>query len=67
MTRSAIAARLGVGVMLLIFWGLVDSPLSGVVFLLVLSALSVVRYRVARAPLLLVLETMICACYTNLE
>ncbi|MCL2019657.1 MAG: sensor histidine kinase [Oscillospiraceae bacterium] len=40
-----VIARLFAGVMLIIVWGLTDSPLSGVVFILVLTALSAARYR----------------------
>ena len=49
--------------MLMVCWGLVDSPLSGVVFLLVLVALSASRYRIAPYKWLIAAETTICVVY----
>jgi len=46
--------------MLIVFWGLVDSPLLGIVFLLALLALSAVRYRFAPYRVLPVLEAALC-------
>ncbi|MCL2076900.1 MAG: sensor histidine kinase [Oscillospiraceae bacterium] len=45
MKYYAIFARSLVGVMLIAVWGLTDSPLSGVAFLLILTAVSAARYR----------------------
>ena len=64
MRKYAIIARLGVGVMLLIFWGLVDSPLAGVAFMLALLGVSAVRYRFAPYGLLAVLEIIICVVFS---
>jgi len=47
MRRYAVFARVGAGIMLLVCWGLIDSPLLGVVYILLLVALSAVRYRVS--------------------
>ena len=58
--KYAILARLGAGAMLIVFWGLVDSPLSGIVFLLALLGLSAVRYRFAPYRLLPLLEALLC-------
>ena len=63
MRRCAIYARLGAGVMLITVWGLVDSPLSGVAFVLALSALSAIRYRFSPFPLLIILEAVCCIGY----
>jgi signal transduction histidine kinase len=49
--------------MLLIFWGLVENPLSGVIFLLALLGLSAVRYRFAPYRALGALEILVCAAY----
>ena len=56
----AISARLGTGIMLLTFWGLYSSPLFGVIFMLVLLALSGVRYNLHPYRLLPVLEAAAC-------
>ena len=63
MRRYAIYARLGAGVMIITVWGLVDSPLSGVVFVLALTAMSVTRYRFSPYPLLIFLEAACCIGY----
>jgi len=49
-----------------IVWGLVDSPLLGVVFLLALTALSAVRYRFAPYGWLFIAETAVCVGYALL-
>jgi len=59
----AIAARAGAGVMLLVFWGLVDSPLFGVHFMLVLVGLTVIRYRFKPYAFLPLLEAAASAIY----
>ena len=64
MKRYAVFSRLFAGVMLLIVWGLTDSPLSGVVFLLLLTALSATRYRVSLLQWLKYCEAAICIGYT---
>ena len=46
--------------MLVVFWGLVDSPLLGIVFLLALLGLSAVRYRFAPYRALPFLEAALC-------
>jgi len=56
MKGYAVAARIGVGSMLLIFWGLVDSPLFGVHFILVLIGLTAVRYKFGEYKVLPLLE-----------
>lgn len=63
MRNAAIASRLCAGVMLFICWGLVDSPLSGIVFLLGLTALSAVRYRFAPYRWLSAAEAALCIGY----
>jgi len=63
MKLYAILARGGVGIMLLIFWGLVDSPLFGVHFMLVLVGLAAVRYRVKPYMFLPLLEAAVSAVY----
>ena len=63
MRKYAVYARLGVGVMLITVWGLTDSPLSGVAFVLALSALSAIRYRFSPYPLLIILEAACCIGY----
>ena len=63
MRRFAVYARVGAGIMLLVCWGLVDSPLPGVVFILALIALSAVRYRIAPYKWLIAAETAICIGY----
>ena len=52
--------------MLIVFWGLVDSPLLGIVFLLALLALSALRYRFAPYRMLPVLEALLCAGFAFL-
>ena len=63
MRHFAIYARVGAGVMLIVCWGLVDSPLSGVAWLLALIAISAVRYRVAPYKWLIAAETAVCVGY----
>jgi signal transduction histidine kinase len=63
MKKYAIYARLGAGCMLLVCWGLVDSLLAGVVFMLALTALSAVRYRFAPYHWLGVAEAVVCVAY----
>ena len=50
----------------MVCWGLVDSPLLGVAWLLALIALSAVRYRLAPYKWLIAAETAICAGYAFL-
>jgi len=50
--------------MLIALWGLVDSPLSGVVFVLALLGLSAVRYRISPYRVLGVLEAALCVGYS---
>ena len=59
MKIHAILARMGVGIMLMIFWGLVDSPLFGVPFLLVLISITAIRYNYQPYKFLLYLEIAI--------
>lgn len=61
MQRLAIMTRLGAGVTLTVCWGLVDSPLLGVVFILALAALSIMRYRLAPYRWLGIAEAAVCA------
>ena len=63
MRRYAILARVFTGLMLIACWWFVENPLSGVAFLLMLSALSAIRYRIKAYHLLGILETIICICY----
>lgn len=63
MTRAAIATRILALIMLLIFWGLYVSPLSGVVFILALAALSIIRYRFGPYRWLMAAETALCVVY----
>ena len=63
MKPYAIYARLGAGIMLIVFWGLFDSPLFGVIFILMLAILAAVRYRVAPYPWLSGLELALCVGY----
>ena len=60
MKINMIFARLGVGIMLAVFWGLVDNPLFGVAFFLVLIGLSAVRYRQRAYKMLPVMEIVAC-------
>jgi len=62
----AITARVGVGIMLLVFWGLVDSPLFGVSFLLFLVGVAAVWYKVKPYTFLPVLEAVASAMYAFL-
>ena len=66
MRHFAIYARVGAGVMLMVCWGLVDSPLSGVVYLLALIALSAIRYRASPYKWLAAAEAAICIGYAFL-
>jgi signal transduction histidine kinase len=59
----AIFARLFAGAAIIIAWGLTDSPLSGVVFVLVLTMLSAMRYRFKRNRRLGFVEAAICIGY----
>ncbi|MDR2687492.1 MAG: sensor histidine kinase [Oscillospiraceae bacterium] len=52
--------------MLTVSWGLVDSPLSGIVFLLALLGLSAVRYRFAPYRALPALEAALCVGFAFL-
>jgi signal transduction histidine kinase len=61
MKHYAIFARIGAGVMLMVAWGLTDGPLSGVVLLLALTALSAVRYSFAPLRWLFLPEAAVCA------
>ena len=60
MRSYAIFARCVAGVMLMLCWGLVDSPLLGVGFLLALTALSAVRYRFSPYRWIGVAEILLC-------
>ena len=66
MRQFAILARVGAGVMLVICWGLIDSPLDGVAFLLALTALAAVRYRLSPYRWLGIAETALCLAYAFL-
>ena len=66
MKRYAVYARMGAGIVLIVCWGLVDSPLSGVVYILALAALSAVRYRFAPYRWLGAVEAAICLGYAFL-
>ncbi|MCL1903771.1 MAG: histidine kinase [Oscillospiraceae bacterium] len=63
MKNYAIFARLFTGAILIITWGLTDSPLSGVAFILVLTALSAARYRFKLYKILMLAEILICVGY----
>ncbi|MCL1823383.1 MAG: sensor histidine kinase [Oscillospiraceae bacterium] len=60
MKHYAIIARIAAGIMLITAWGLTDSPLLGVVFILVLTALSAIRYRFKPYKWLHTAEGLIC-------
>jgi signal transduction histidine kinase len=60
MQHSAIFIRIFAGVMLITAWGLTDSPLSGVVFVLILTALSAARYRLRLYKPLIPAEIIVC-------
>jgi len=64
--RYAIVTRIGAGVMFIVVWGLAGSPLSGVVFLLAMTALSAVRYRLAPYRWLCFAEAALCVGYAFL-
>jgi len=66
MQNYAIFARLLAGAMLITAWGLTDSPLSGVTFVLALTALSAIRYRFTPYKLLGAIEAVVCAGYAFL-
>ena len=66
MRSFAIFARLGVGLTLMVCWGLVDSPLAGVVYILALTALSALRYRLEPYKWLIAAEAAICIGYAFL-
>lgn len=66
MNRYAVFARIAAGVMLIIVWGLTDSPLLGVVFMLLLTALSAARYRFKPYSWLIITEAIICVVYAFL-
>jgi len=63
MIVHAITARIGVGIMLLVFWGLVGSPLFGVSFLLILIGLTAVWYRVKPYKFVPILEAITSVAY----
>ena len=63
MRRFSIYARVGVGVTIAVCWGLVDSPLSGVVYVLALIALSAIRYRFAPYRWLTLIEAAASVAY----
>ncbi|MDR1692331.1 MAG: histidine kinase, partial [Oscillospiraceae bacterium] len=63
MRKAVICARVFAGATIIGFWGLVGSPLSGVIFLLCLTALSAVRYRLTPYRWLAVAETALCISY----
>ncbi|MDR2531865.1 MAG: sensor histidine kinase [Oscillospiraceae bacterium] len=66
MQNYAIFTRLFTGAILIAVWGLTDSPLLGVVFILVLTALSAIRYRFKSFRWLGVIEAIVCAGYAFL-
>jgi signal transduction histidine kinase len=51
------------GAILIITWGLTDSPLSGVAFVLALTALSAARYRLKLYKILMLAEIFVCVGY----
>ena len=61
--RFVVFARIGVGIMLIACWGLVDSPLSGVIFVLILTAASALRYRITKHRWLGVVEAAVSILY----
>ena len=66
MRRIALVVRVGAGVMLVVFWGMVDSPLLGVAYILAMIALSAIRYRFAPYRWLGIAETALCLIYAFL-
>lgn len=56
-------ARLVAGIMLIILWGLTDSPLSGVAYILALTVLSALRYRAKPYKWLMLAEIAVCVGY----
>ncbi|MDR1669662.1 MAG: histidine kinase [Oscillospiraceae bacterium] len=63
MRSAAIYARLFAGATLIATWGLVDSPLSGILFIQALTALSAVRYRFKPYRWLTAAEAALCIGY----
>jgi signal transduction histidine kinase len=63
MQSYAIFARLFAGAALIIAWGLTDSPLSSVAFVLLLTALSAIRYRFKPYRRLGLIEAALCVGY----
>ncbi|MCL2697129.1 MAG: histidine kinase [Oscillospiraceae bacterium] len=63
MQSYAIFARIFAGAVLITAWGLTGSPLSGVAFVLVLAALSAVRYRLNPYGWLGLIEAAVCIGY----
>ena len=55
-----ILARIAAGIMLTLIWGLTESPLLGVAFVLLMTALSAVRYRIKPYSWLYVAEIAAC-------
>lgn len=64
MKHYAIFARMFAGVMLIIIWGLTDSPLIGVVLVLILLGLSAVRYRIKPFKRLNLTEAAVCVLFS---
>jgi len=63
MEHYAISARLFAGVAIITVWGLTVQPLSGVVLVLVLTALSSIRYRFAPYKWLIPAEFAVCVIF----
>jgi signal transduction histidine kinase len=63
MKTYAIAARVFAGCGIITAWGLTVQPLSGVAFLLILTALSAIRYRFAPYTWLAPVEVALCVAY----
>jgi len=63
MKPFAIFARIFTGAILIITWGLTTQPLSAVVFILVLTALSAIRYRFKLSKILIPFEIIACIIY----
>jgi signal transduction histidine kinase len=64
MKNYAVSARIFAGAMIIITWGLTESPLSGVVFVLILTALSAIRYRFSPYRILWLAEILVCIGYS---
>jgi len=64
MKKIAIFTRLGAGAMLMIVWGLYSSSLSGVIFLLIMTALSAIRYRLTPYKWLMYAEISTCILFS---